>query len=95
MKLSSLLSIYNGPDAKYDAKHILFALNDVVDEASPLSSRFLSEDYLLSALSHAFGIELRPSLRGRMTVSIVHYHYYNDVAEVLKGCSTELNIVVR
>mgnify|MGYP006927229905 CR=1 FL=1 len=71
MKLSSLLSIYNGPDAKYDAKHILFAL------------------------SHAFGIELRPFLRGRMSVSIVNYRFYDDVSLVLKGCCTELNIVVR
>lgn len=95
MKLSSLLSIYNGPDAKYDAKHILFALNDFVNEDSPLSSRFLSEDYLLCALSHAFGIELRPSLRGRMSVSVVNYRFYDDVDLVLKGCCTELKIVVQ
>lgn len=95
MKLSSLLSIYNGPDAKYNAKHILFALNDVVDEDSPLSSRLASEDYLLSALSYAFGIELRSYLRGRMSVSIVNYRFYDDVDLVLKGCCTELKIVVQ
>lgn len=95
MKLSSLLSIYNGPDAKYNAKRILFALNDVVDESSPLFLRFLSEDYLLCALAHAYGIELRPSLRGRMSVSIVNYRFYDDVSLVLKGCCTELNIVIR
>lgn len=95
MKLSSLLSIYNGPDAKYNAKRILSALNDFVDEDSPLSSRFVSEDYLLCALSHAFGIEFRPSLRGRMSVSVVNYRFYDDVDLVLKGCFTELNIVIR
>lgn len=95
MKLSSLLSIYNGADAKYDSKHILFALNNFVDEDSPLSSRFASEDYLLCALSHALGIELRPSLRGRMSVSVVNYRFYDDVALVLKGCYTELKIVVQ
>lgn len=95
MKLSSLLSIYNGPDAKYDAEHILFALNDFVDEDSPLSSRFASESYLLCALSHAFGIELRPFLRGRMSVSVVNYRFYDDVDLVLKGCCTELKIVVQ
>ena len=39
MKLSSLLSTYNVADARYDPNHILFALNDFVDEDSPLSSR--------------------------------------------------------
>lgn len=95
MKLSSLLSVYNVPDAKYDSKHILSALNDVVNEDSPLSSRFLSEDYLICALFYVFGIELRPSLRGRMSVSVVNYRFYDDVDLVLKDCCTELNIVVR
>lgn len=95
MKLSSLLSIYNVADARYDPKHILFALNNFVDEDSPLSSRFASEDYLLCALSYALGIEFRPSLRGRMSVSVVNYRFYDDVALVLKGCFVELKIVVQ
>lgn len=82
MKLSSLLSAYNVADAKYDPNHILSALNDFVDEDSPLSSRLASEDYLLRALSYALGVEFRPSLRSRMSVSVV-----ND-------CCTELKIVV-
>lgn len=71
MKLSSLLSIYNVADAKYDPKDILSALDNFVNEDSPISSRFASEDYLLCVLSHALGIEFRPSLRGRMSVSVV------------------------
>ena len=95
MKLSSLLSIYNVADAKYDPKHILSTLNDFVDEDSPLSSRFFSEDYLLRVLSYALGIEFRPSLRGRMSVSVVNYCFYDDVALVLESCCVELRIVVR
>lgn len=95
MKLSSLLSIYNVADAKYDPKHILSALNDFVNENSPLSSRLASEDYLLCALSYALGIEFRSSLRGRMSVSVVNYLFNDDVDLVLKGCSAELKIVVQ
>lgn len=95
MKLSSLLSIYNVPDADYDPKHILASLNNFVDEDAPLSSRFNSENYLLCALSHALGIEFRPSLRSRMSVSVVNYRFYDDVALAIKGCCCELKIVVQ